>query len=83
VILPSPFGWISAKQSPPMPVDWGFVAAEPRAGGDRSVSGRAALAHHLDRRKRRLRVRCCDHRVLSMDRGAAGEVEIPHNGELA
>src|SRR4029079_5938006 len=25
MILPSPFGWISAKQSPPMPVDCGSI----------------------------------------------------------
>ena len=56
---------------------------EQRRGRDRGVHRRAAFAHHLDRRQRRLRVRGRHHRVLGVDRRPAGEVEIPHNRWLA
>ena len=51
---------------------------EQRAGRDRGVRRGAAGTHHLDRRQRGQRVRRRHHRVLGMDRGAAGEMEIPH-----
>ena len=51
---------------------------EQRAGRDRGVRRRAARPHHVDGDKRSLRVRGRHHRVLGMDRRAAGEMEIPH-----
>ena len=61
-----------------MPVDCGSITAEQRAGRDRGVGGGAAGAQHLDRRQRRQRMRRRHHSVLGVDRGPAGEMEIPH-----
>src|SRR5262249_9545928 len=45
---------------------------------DRSVRRSAARRQNLDRGHPRTRMRRRDHRVHGMDRGAAGEMEIPH-----
>ena len=52
--------------------------AEQRAARDRGVRGGAAGTQHLDRRQRGQRMRRRHHRVLGVDRGPAGEMEIPH-----
>ena len=57
--------------------------AEQRAGRDRGVRRGAAGAHHVDRGQRRRRMRRRHHRVLGMDRRAAGEMEIPHREMLS
>src|ERR1700722_4103219 len=40
MILPSPFGWISAKQSPPMPVDCGSITA---SSAEAAIAASAAV----------------------------------------
>ncbi len=52
--------------------------SEQRAGRDRRVGGGAAGSQHLDRRQRRQRMRRRHHGVPCVDRGPAGEMEIPH-----
>ena len=52
---------------------------EQAGGRDRSVRCRAARTHHIDRHQCRCGMRGRHHRVLGMDRRAAGEMEIPHN----
>ncbi|MHC2777594.1 hypothetical protein ACVIM7_007085 [Bradyrhizobium liaoningense] len=52
--------------------------AEQGRGGNGRVHRRAAIAQHLDRRERGLRVRGRDHRVGGVDRGPAGEMEVSH-----
>ena len=78
MILPSPLGWISAKQSPPMPVDCGSItpssaqaatAASAAVPPERSTSIAVSAASGCD---------VATMRVLRMDRRAAGEMEIPH-----
>ena len=56
--------------------------AEQRAGRHRRVRRRAAGLQHLDAGERRQGVRGRHHPVLGVDRGPAGEMEIPHAKSL-
>ena len=76
--MPSPLGWISAKQSPPMPVDCGSItpssaqaatAASAAVPPDFSTSIAVSAASGCD---------VATIAVLGVDGGPAGEMEIPH-----
>src|SRR6516162_4797361 len=53
-----------------------------RGGSNRGVGRSAAFAQHVDCSERGKRVRGRHHRVRGVDRGAAGEMEIPHAKKL-